>query len=119
MFAGRAWLDEVGLMPEDYFLYFEEVDWCLRRGDLPLAWVPDAAVHHRIGGSIGSQGWKLDARPSELASYWMFRNRIRFVRRWFPLSLPGDLSLLALQERPAPSAAATSARRAMMGLPKG
>ena len=36
MFASRAFLDHAGLMPEDYFLYYEEMDWCCRRGDLPI-----------------------------------------------------------------------------------
>ena len=86
MLVSRAFLDQAGLMPEEYFLYFEEIDWCLRRGDLPLIWIPDAPIHHDSGASIGSQS--LAAGPSPLAAYWMFRNRLRFVRRWNPKALP-------------------------------
>lgn len=86
MLISRAFLDQAGLMPEDYFLYFEEIDWCMRRGDLPLIWVEDAPIHHHGGASIGSQTF--DAGPSPLAAYWMFRNRLRFVRRWNPKGLP-------------------------------
>lgn len=90
MFVGRTYLDRVGLMPEGYFLYFEEVDWCMRRGDLSLSWVEDAAIHHRAGGSIGSQ--TLQSGPSVVAAYWMFRNRVRFVRRWNPAGLPTSIA---------------------------
>ncbi len=86
MLVSRDFLDAAGLMPEDYFLYFEEIDWCMRRGDLPLTWVADAPIHHHSGSSIGSE--TLEAGPSPLAAYWMFRNRLRFVRRWNPAGLP-------------------------------
>ena len=86
MLVSRAFLDRAGLMPEDYFLYYEEVDWCLRRGDLPLIWIDDAPIHHLSGASIGSA--TLDTGPSPLSAYWMARSRLRFVRRWRPRALP-------------------------------
>jgi len=86
MLVSRAYLDQAGLMPEDYFLFYEEVDWCMRRGDLPLIWVSDAPIHHENGASIGSES--LTAGPSRTAAYWMARNRLRFIRRWNPKALP-------------------------------
>lgn len=86
MLTSRAFLHRAGLMPEDYFLYFEEVDWCLRRGDLPLLWTADAPIHHLGGASIGSA--TLEGGPSALSAYWMTRSRLRFVRRWRPRALP-------------------------------
>ena len=39
MLASRAFLENVGLMEESYFLYFEELDWALRaRGKFDLAY---------------------------------------------------------------------------------
>lgn len=35
MVASRAFVEQVGMMEESYFLYYEEVDWALRRGAMP------------------------------------------------------------------------------------
>lgn len=86
MFVSRAFLDRAGLMPEDYFLFYEEVDWCLRRGDLPLLFCPGATVFHDGGHSIGSA--TLQRGPSPTASYFMGRSRIRFIRRHRPIAVP-------------------------------
>ena len=86
MVASRRFYEEAGPMPEDYFLYYEEVDWALRRGDLPLVICEDAVVWHRAGTSIGSAAPGRSASP--FSHYFKHRNRIRFVRRHFPWSLP-------------------------------
>ncbi|SNR71937.1 glycosyltransferase family 2 protein [Puniceibacterium sediminis] len=86
MVASRAFYEAVGPMSEDYFLYYEEVDWALRRGDLPLAYCPGGIVYHRAGSAIGSQAVNRPASPFSL--YFIHRARMRFVRRFFPASLP-------------------------------
>ena len=91
MVASRRFVTAAGPMPEDYFLYYEEVDWALRRhglpgGDLPLVWCPGALVWHRAGTAIGSP---TPNRPASAFSlYFKHRGRLRFVRRHFPVSLP-------------------------------
>lgn len=89
--ASRAFVEASGLLPEEYFLFYEEVDWALRRGELPLRYVPEAVVHHAGGASIGSA--LPDRQSSAFACYFVFRNRIRFVRRWNPLALPVALAV--------------------------
>ncbi len=86
MVASRSFYAAAGPMPEDYFLYYEEVDWALRRGPLPLAYCPDGLVYHRAGTSIGSPTLGRPASPFSL--YFKHRARLRFVRRHFPSSLP-------------------------------
>lgn len=86
MVVSRDFLDRVGLMHEDYFLYYEEVDWAIRRGALPLAYAPDAAVWHHGGTSIGTG--RPDERPSAFSNYFNYRNRMRFMRRFHPWRLP-------------------------------
>jgi hypothetical protein len=83
--ASRDFLDRAGPMPEDYFLYYEEVDWAMRRGDLPLAFCPAARVFHRGGTAIGSPTFARLASPFSL--YFKHRARMRFVRRHLPASL--------------------------------
>ncbi|NVE95138.1 glycosyltransferase family 2 protein [Altererythrobacter sp. JGD-16] len=85
--ASRRFLENVGLMEEDYFLYYEEVDWAFRRGDLELRVVPEAEVLHHGGTVIGTTS--IGRRPSPFANYFNYRNRMRFVRRFLPLSAVG------------------------------
>lgn len=79
MIVSRVFWETVGPMTEDYFLYYEEVDWALRRGDLPLAVCPEAVVYHQGGTSIGSgvQGQSSTA----FSLFFKHRARMMFVRR--------------------------------------
>lgn len=87
MVASRRFLQQAGPMPEDYFLYYEEVDWALKRGDLPLAYCAGGIVYHRAGSAIGSPAPGRSA--SAFSTYFKHRGRMRFLRRNRPLSLPG------------------------------
>jgi hypothetical protein len=82
MVASRAFWDLAGPMPEEYFLYYEEVDWALRRGPLPLAIAPGAIIHHRAGTSIGSA--TLERAASAFSTYFKSRSRMKFIRKRFP-----------------------------------
>lgn len=89
--VSRAFLDRAGAMPEDYFLYYEEVEWAMRRGDLPLVICPNAAVLHHCGTSAGSG---IPGRtPSAFSNYFNYRNRMRFMRRQRPIALPTSWAL--------------------------
>ncbi len=85
MVASRRFYEEVGPLREDYFLYYEEVDWALRRGDLPLAYCPEAVVYHRAGTAIGSATHSRP--PSPFSLYFKHRARLMFLRRFFAGSL--------------------------------
>jgi len=89
--ASRRFIAAAGLMVADYFLFYEEVDWAFRRGNLPLRLVADAQVFHHGGTAIGSGSVR--RRASAFANYFNHRNRIRFVRRFLPLALPGALAM--------------------------
>lgn len=97
MLVSRAFVDEVGLMDESYFLYCEEVDWCARRGRFRIGLAPDAVVLHGHGTTIGSN---LDHRKrSRLAVYLDERNKILFTRRHhaaiYPLVMVITLCILS------------------------
>ncbi|MFN4128280.1 MAG: glycosyltransferase family 2 protein [Paracoccaceae bacterium] len=89
MVASRAFYTAAGPMPEDYFLYYEEVDWALRRGALPLAYCSGGLVYHRAGTAIGSPTLGRPASPFSL--YFKHRGRLRFMRRHFPAGVPTAL----------------------------
>lgn len=87
--ASRRFLERAGPMVEDYFLYYEEVDWAYRRGDLPLRVVEDVTVFHHGGTTIGSGTATRRATP--FANFFNYRNRVRFQRRHNPAAVPVTL----------------------------
>jgi GT2 family glycosyltransferase len=87
MLVSRAFVEAVGLLGEEYFLYFEELDWTMRaRGRFGLRYAPASVVYHREGGSVGSGAH--DARKSAVADYHFMRARLLFTRKFQPLCLP-------------------------------
>ena len=84
MVASRHFYETAGPLKEDYFLYYEEVDWALRRGSLPLVYCPNALTYHRAGTAIGSQTHSRP--PSPFSLYFKNRSRIIFLKRFFPES---------------------------------
>jgi N-acetylglucosaminyl-diphospho-decaprenol L-rhamnosyltransferase len=78
--VARAFVDDVGLMTEDYFLYMEELDWARRRGQHRIGVAPLAIIRHVGGASIGS-GTKPE-ESSPLSAYLASRNSVLFSRRW-------------------------------------
>lgn len=78
MLVTRPFVTDVGLMCEDYFLYFEEIDWALRaRGRYELAYAPASHVFHKVGGS----SMKKESRRS---LRYLYQNRLRLIGRFFP-----------------------------------
>jgi len=93
MLVSRQFLDQIGEMREDYFLYCEEVEWCLRaaRAGLKLGYAEDALVLHVQGTSTGGGG-SLKTQ-SKIAVYFCERNRILLTRDLYPSRLPATLLL--------------------------
>lgn len=87
MLATRAWLDDVGLLGEQYFLYYEELDWAMRgRGRHALGYAANAWVLHKEGASIGTA----PSGGSPFSVFHLHRSRLLFARLRLPRSaLPG------------------------------
>jgi GT2 family glycosyltransferase len=80
MLVSTPFLQTVGLMCEDYFLYFEEIDWAFRaKGKFKLAYADASVVWHKEGGSIGSSSTK---EPSATSTKYLYRNRVIFNWRY-------------------------------------
>ena len=87
MLVSKEFLEDVGLMCEDYFLYFEETDWAMRaRGRYSLVYAIGSIVYHKVGASIGTRS--NPARKSVLCDFHSVRNRLFFTYRFYPLALP-------------------------------
>jgi GT2 family glycosyltransferase len=83
----REFLETVGLMSEDYFLFFEELDWAMRsRGRYGLAYAPRSVVYHKVGRSIGTSS--NPRRKSLVCDFYAVRNRLLFTRKFLPEALP-------------------------------
>ena len=101
MLVSRAWVEAVGLMREDYFLYCEEVEWCLRgrRLGMRLGFAPDALVLHDQGATTGSAN-AVRQRPL-LPVYLDERNKMLVTRDCFPrrlfIAAPVALGLIGLR----------------------
>jgi hypothetical protein len=69
-----AW-EKSGSMPENYFLYYEELEWSenIKKAGYRVIYQPQALIYHKVSGSIGSF--------STLKTYYLTRNRILFMRR--------------------------------------
>ncbi|QIK76988.1 glycosyltransferase [Nocardioides piscis] len=76
----RTVLETIGLLPEDYFLYFEETQWC--RDVAAAGWRVMIEQRARMLHHQRSTG----ALPSPYHLYYMTRNRYLFVQR----ALGGD-----------------------------
>jgi len=80
MIIRREVFDDVGLMDEHYFMYFEEVDLCLRakRAGWPCWYVPESQVVHLVGQASGVTDPK--ALPKRRPAYWFESRRRYFVK---------------------------------------
>ncbi len=82
MLVRDALLESVGLLDERYFLYSEEVDWCLRARERGwrLVYSPGSTVWHKGGQSVQYK--------SPLHDYHVLRGMLLLVRRFHPGLLP-------------------------------
>ncbi|UPK32344.1 glycosyltransferase [Bradyrhizobium sp. 186] len=78
--ATRAFVEDVGLMAEDYFLYMEDLDWGRRRGRHRIGFASKAIIRHIGGTTIGSA--VAPEKRSHLSIYLSARNGIVYARRF-------------------------------------
>jgi GT2 family glycosyltransferase len=78
MMIRKEAIEKAGMMNENFFLYYEEVDWCehIKRAGYEVYVCTDALIYHKESVSVG--------KKSRLKEYFMNRNRILFIRRNAP-----------------------------------
>jgi GT2 family glycosyltransferase len=85
LLVSASFLREVGFMSEDYFLFFEELDWASRaRSRYRLAYAPESRVYHKGGRSTGLSG----RRISQTADFYMNRSQLVYACRHTPWAIP-------------------------------
>jgi hypothetical protein len=81
MLVTRNFLNQIGLMSEDYFLYYEELDWAIRsRNHFTMTFSENSIVYHKHGATV--------IPGSIIAAYFLCRNRVLITKKYFPLWLP-------------------------------
>ena len=81
MFIKREAIDKAGLMPECYFLYYEELDWSMMftRAGYQIWYEPQCTIYHKESQATGQN--------SPLRTYYITRNRLLLVKRnWKSIS---------------------------------
>ena len=75
MLIRREAIDKVGLMPECYFLYYEELDWSMIfiRAGYQIWYEPTCTIFHKESQTTGQH--------SPLRTYYLTRNRLMLVQR--------------------------------------
>ncbi len=90
MFTHSAVFRFNGFFPEEYFLYWEESDWCyaakLKGTELQVC--KKAIVYDKSGGSIG-RGY--------LAYYLYGKNGLHFLKKYKPIYIPSAISFLFIR----------------------
>lgn len=96
MMVKREAIEKAGLMPEIYFLYYEELDWSARltQAGYRLWYEPRCTIFHKESQSTG--------RQSKLRTFYLTRNRLLYAwrnlkgaDRW--LSVIYQISIAALK----------------------
>lgn len=78
MLLTRPLLEKIGLLSEDYFLYYEEIDLALRAKKLfSLGVASKSIVYHKEGASM-------DGGRSVFSDYYAVRNKIRVTKKFYP-----------------------------------
>jgi N-acetylglucosaminyl-diphospho-decaprenol L-rhamnosyltransferase len=94
LMARRAAIEQIGLLDERFFMYYDEVDWCrrMKREGWRVFYVPEARVVHHVAASAKQAGFETYRR--------LFASQSRYFRKhaswpvWLAVSLVGWVGLL-------------------------
>ncbi len=86
MMVSRKVIEEAGMLPEEFFLYYEEFDWSvrIRKKGYKIYYQPKSLIYHKESMTTG--------KSSPLKTFYLTRNRILFMRR--NVALPGLMVFL-------------------------
>ncbi len=75
MMCRRKDLQKIGLMEENYFLYYEELDWCekFKKAGKEIWFTGKTKIYHKESISVG--------KDSCLKTYFLHRNRMLYIRK--------------------------------------
>ena len=82
MLVKSDFVQEIGLLSEDYFFYYEELDWCTRGREKGwnISYTNEATIYHRVGATVNADQKK--KQKSEISDYYMVRNRLLYASKY-------------------------------------
>lgn len=77
MMAKTSTFEKVGLWKEDFFMYCEDMEFCIRLAlnKIKIKYVPAAKLWHKVGRSSGGN-------QSPFSTYYITRNRLNCVKKY-------------------------------------
>jgi hypothetical protein len=92
--AGAAMLfktssfEKVGLLSEDYFLYFEEPDWFTRAKykDVRVGYCSNSIIYHHVGAS--TDNFNKFTKRQHAFKKLIIKNKIKFTYKFYKMRLP-------------------------------
>ncbi len=84
MLLSKDIVEEVGLLDEDYFIYYEEIDYATRakKKGYKMHLCLDSVVYHKEGATTSKN-------KSEFSDFFALRNRALFTKKHYPYYLIG------------------------------
>lgn len=75
MMCRKKDIEIVGYMSENYFLYYEEIDWCekFKKAGKKIWFTGKTRIYHKESMSVGKE--------SSIKTYFMHRNRFLYIRK--------------------------------------
>lgn len=68
-------IDTIGYLPEEYFMYYEDLDYCLQvREKYHIVYTSESIIYHKISASSGI------ASPFQLE--WVTRSQLKFMNKY-------------------------------------
>lgn len=91
MLIKKEVFEKIGLFDENFFLYYEDVDFCLRakRENFNTYVLPSAFIYHKLSESVG--------KNSKIAIYNQIRSALLFGQKYFGIKRPLNFLFVFLQ----------------------
>ena len=79
-------IKKVGLLSDEYFLYYEDTDYCVRicKAGYKIIYEPEAVMYHRVSAATGG-------KKSRLYVYYMIRNRLIFNKKFNKINIIANI----------------------------
>ena len=81
MLIKKQVFEKIGFLAEDYFLYYEDVDFCFqaRKAGYRVVYNPSSVIYHFGSFTIN--------KDSKIMQYYLARNRLLFLSKYAPLKM--------------------------------
>ncbi|MEM7034124.1 MAG: glycosyltransferase family 2 protein [Chloroflexota bacterium] len=94
-------IEKVGMLNEDYFMYYEDLDFCLQvqYGGFTLAYISAAKMWHKVSASSGGKSSPMKQYYQVKSSIFFFRQHVKGIRLVISIALRlGHASITVLRE---------------------